>query len=246
MDFNKLLFNDTEINLASDFPILPDPELLYQVNADLTIPAGKAGAGTEFKEGNIIAWDKHAVGTSGAGEYVVFGSGDGTGFIAGILHPSASGNITEPSMVYRVDKNIPITLTPVPAMEVAPTFFYVDTIGQGDVLIPLAAGGNIVVTAGTRVGIIYDDSISDWTIFIADAGVTSSISHFIGFFYEQDATDPLQVNYFMDLFPITPGTSLDLTKYNLNWVEDGQPAWKIISGAIEASSVSIADIVLEY
>lgn len=246
MDFNKLVFNDTEINASSDFPTNPDAELLYQVNADLTVPAGKAGEGTEFKEGNIIAWDTHAVGTTGSGEWVVFGSGDGTGFIAGVTHINATANITEASQVYRVDASANITLTPIPAMESVATFFYVDAIGTGSVLVPLVQGGNITVTSGTRVGIVYDDTINDWSIFIADAGVTSSISHFIGFFSEVDGSDPKVTNYFMDLIPITPGVVLDLPKYNLTFVEDNSPAWKIINGAVTASPVGVADVTLEY
>ena len=63
------LFVDVEINTASNFPTTPNNKVIYQVNNNLTIPTGKAGAGSSFKSGDLIVWDSDR--GDGVGEYVV-------------------------------------------------------------------------------------------------------------------------------------------------------------------------------
>ena len=48
LNLSKAILSPAEINTAGDFPLFPDAEFAYQVNANLTAPDDVPGAGQSF------------------------------------------------------------------------------------------------------------------------------------------------------------------------------------------------------
>ena len=78
LNLSKAILSPAEINTAGDFPLFPDAEFAYQVNANLTAPGDVPGAGQSFYAGEVIVWDADR--GDGAGEYVVIGRGASESF----------------------------------------------------------------------------------------------------------------------------------------------------------------------
>ncbi len=240
MDFSKRVFADFEINSVNDLPLSPNSGLMYQINQQIVVPIGKAGAGQTLVKG-IVAWDNDR--GDGLGEWVSFGSG--SGFLSKIVNLSSDATLNDSATLYVVESDVDILVTPNNSLKQEPSFFYLNSIGLGNVTIENGSN-DITILAGSRAGIIYDNTLGGWRVFIVDNGSTASISHFVGFYSLVNATDSQQVDFFLEIFPITVGGNIDLTKYNLTF-EDGTASWRIVAGAVTIEqTASLSGAILEY
>lgn len=229
----KLVFvaqSGSELTAHAD--ITSDDSFFYIVNT--------SGGNISF-EGDTIPYPQkvgyvYSPADSGWVRFMTGGQG-GTGFISEMIYKSANYTVNTNGMNIVVD-TAGVAITPHNDLEVEPNFVYITNSSDGAI-----SFAGVSVTNNSRAGFIYSDTTGEWEIFMKDSTTVATISHFVGFGSEIDVVDDNVTNYYMDLFPMTTGTVIDIDKYNL-FFDDGSPAWRVLNNSVEVHPVATVGTTL--
>lgn len=199
-----------------------------------------SGANVTF-EGDIIP-DTHQVGYTWdvAGNewkrFITEGV-DGSGFIETIVYTSTNYTIAAPQQLISVN-TAGVSLTTISSIRQQPNFLYITNTSLGDITFH-----GMAIAPKSRVGVMWSQQKNKWVIFMNDYAQAMNVSHFIGFAQTPGIVDENETTTWLDIYPLTSGVLIDVTKYNMLF-DDGSPSWKIIAGAAEVHTTTTLDLHL--